>query len=43
VNSHAYLDVDHDLVAVATRLAPEQFADYVRQASRWFAERSGAV
>ena len=43
VNSHAYLDVDHDLVAEAIRLAPEQFADYVRQASRWFAERSGAV
>ena len=40
---HAYLDVDHDLVAEATRLAPEQFGDYVRQAARWFAERSGAV
>ncbi|HKQ41984.1 MAG TPA: HepT-like ribonuclease domain-containing protein [Pseudonocardia sp.] len=40
---HAYLDVEHDLVAEATRLAPEQFGEYVRQASRWFAERSGAV
>ena len=40
---HAYLDVDHDRVAEATRLAPEQFAEYVRQASRWFAERSGGV
>jgi uncharacterized protein YutE (UPF0331/DUF86 family) len=40
---HAYLDVDHDRVAEATRMAPEQFAEYVRQASRWFAERSGAV
>jgi hypothetical protein len=37
---HAYLD---DRVAEATRSAPEQFAEYVRQASRWFAERSGAV
>ena len=40
---HAYLDVDHDLVAEATRLAPEQFGEYVRQASRWFAERSGVL
>lgn len=40
---HAYLDVDHDRVAEATRLAPEQFAEYIRQSSRWFAERSGAV
>jgi uncharacterized protein YutE (UPF0331/DUF86 family) len=40
---HAYPDVDHDLVAEATRSAPEQFGEYVRQASRWFAERSGAV
>jgi uncharacterized protein YutE (UPF0331/DUF86 family) len=40
---HAYLDVDHERVAEATRLAPEQFAEYVRQAARWFAERSGGV
>ena len=40
---HAYLDVDHDRVAEATHVAPEQFAAYVRQASRWFTERSGAV
>ena len=40
---HAYLDVDHERVAEATRLAPEQFAEYVRQAARWFAERPGAV
>jgi len=23
--------------------APEQFGEYVRQASRWFAERSGVL
>jgi uncharacterized protein YutE (UPF0331/DUF86 family) len=40
---HAYLDVDNDRVAEATRRAPEQFGEYVRQASRWFAERSGGV
>jgi uncharacterized protein YutE (UPF0331/DUF86 family) len=40
---HAYLDVDHDRVAEATALAPDLFGEYVRQASRWFAERSGAV
>ena len=28
---------------LATRQAPEQFGEYIRQASRWFAERSGAV
>jgi uncharacterized protein YutE (UPF0331/DUF86 family) len=40
---HAYLDVDHERVAEAIRLAPGQFAEYVRQAARWLAERSDAV
>lgn len=39
---HAYLDVDHERVAEATALAPDVFGDYVRQASRWIAERSGS-
>jgi uncharacterized protein YutE (UPF0331/DUF86 family) len=39
---HAYLDVDHERVAEATVLAPDVFGEYVRQASRWFGERSGS-
>jgi uncharacterized protein YutE (UPF0331/DUF86 family) len=37
---HAYLDVDHERVAEATALAPDVFGEYVRQSSRWVAERS---
>lgn len=37
---HAYLDVDHDLVAAATATAPQLFGAYVRHAARWFARRA---
>ncbi len=37
---HAYLDVDHERVADAVAAAPDLFGAYVRQASRWFADRS---
>ncbi len=37
---HAYLDVDHARVAEATAVAPDLFAEYVRQVSRWFADRA---
>ena len=40
---HAYLDVDHDLVAVALVRAPDLFAEYIRQVATWFAERVDAT
>lgn len=36
---HAYLDVDHRLVAAAVPMALEQYREYVRQVSGWFLRR----
>jgi uncharacterized protein YutE (UPF0331/DUF86 family) len=33
---HAYLDVDHEIVAAAVPLALEQYRSYTRQVARWF-------
>lgn len=36
---HAYLDVDYDKVALALEVAPDLFAEYVRQVAQWFARQ----
>ncbi len=36
---HAYLDVDHDKVALALEVAPALVAEYVRQVAQWFARQ----
>lgn len=33
---HAYLDVDHHIVAAAVPLAREQYHEYTRQVAAWF-------
>ena len=38
---HAYLDVDHEIVAAAMPLALEQYRSYTRQVARWFQELPG--
>ena len=38
---HEYLDVDHERVVLAARLAIEQYGEYVRQVAQWAQKRSG--
>ncbi|HEY2194687.1 MAG TPA: DUF86 domain-containing protein [Actinomycetospora sp.] len=38
---HAYLDVDHEIVATAVPLALTQYRSYTRQIARWFQGLSG--
>ena len=37
---HAYLDVDHDIVAAALPLAVRQYGEYIRQVAAWFTART---
>jgi uncharacterized protein YutE (UPF0331/DUF86 family) len=36
----AYIDLDVDRLVVAVPLAAEQYGEYVRQATRWVADRA---
>jgi len=36
---HQYIEVDHDRVALAARLAVEQYGEYVRQVAAWVQTR----
>lgn len=38
---HAYLDVDHEIVAAAIPSAITEYDEYARQAARWFASVEG--
>jgi len=38
---HAYINLDVARLVAAVPLASEQYAEYVRQAARWVADRSG--
>ncbi len=40
---HAYLDVDHEIVAAAVPLALAQYRSYTRQVARWFQDLPGVV
>lgn len=36
---HAYIDVNHEIIAAAVPLALEQYRSYTRQVAGWFQER----
>ncbi len=35
---HAYLDIDHEIVAAAVPRAIAEYAEYTRQVARWFSD-----
>ena len=39
---HAYLDVDHEIVAAAVPAAIEQYGEYTHQVAQWFRRRGEA-